>query len=211
MLRKNLVFFIPYIIFIIISSLLLIFFPKDEIHIFINRHYSNFFDIFFKVFTTLGNGWFIAALTLVLLFYRYRLALLVGISGIISGLIVQLLKRFVFEDVLRPVSHFNGVYDLHLINGVHNLSYYSFPSGHSASAFSAFLALALTTDNQLLKFIYFLIAMLVAYSRMYLSQHFLEDVFAGAIIGILITVPVYLFLYYKSNNRLDNSILGKAY
>ncbi|RZK66946.1 MAG: phosphatase PAP2 family protein [Pedobacter sp.] len=37
-------------------------------------------------------------------------------------------------------------------------------------------------------YIVFVIAVLTAYSRMYLSAHFFEDVVAGSVIGVIVTV-----------------------
>jgi membrane-associated phospholipid phosphatase len=44
--------------------------------------------------------------------------------------------------------------------------------------------LAFYTKNNPLKLIYFIIALLIAYSRMYLFEHFLRDVFAASLIGV---------------------------
>jgi undecaprenyl-diphosphatase len=58
---------------------------------------------------------------------------------------------------------------------------YSFPSGHSAVAF-AFLSFSLGSGYFLF---YYLAAIAVSSSRMYLGVHFLNDVVAGAVVGIV--------------------------
>jgi membrane-associated phospholipid phosphatase len=45
--------------------------------------------------------------------------------------------------------------------------------------------------NQLMQIILAVLAALVGYSRMYLSQHFLEDVVAGACLGIFCFAVVF--------------------
>ena len=39
-------------------------------------------------------------------------------------------------------------------------------------------------------------ACLVAFSRVYLSQHFLIDIFAGSMIGVSVTLTLYLVFYH---------------
>jgi len=65
----------------------------------------------------------------------------------------------------------------------------AFPSGHTMSAFALFglVALSLSGKN-LLGFVFFVIALLIGFSRIYLFQHFFEDVFLGAVLGFLIAV-----------------------
>lgn len=41
---------------------------------------------------------------------------------------------------------------------------------------------------------WFVLALLAAYSRIYLSQHFFADVYAGSLIGVLTTILVYYWL-----------------
>lgn len=60
----------------------------------------------------------------------------------------------------------------------------SFPSGHSASAFS--FATLLSAFYPGLISISFTTASLVAFSRVYLGEHFLSDAVAGSLIGITI-------------------------
>jgi len=50
------------------------------------------------------------------------------------------------------------------------------------------------------------VAILVAYSRIYLSQHFLTDVLAGSLIGVSIAMIVYYVFNTKLNGRLKRQI-----
>ena len=61
---------------------------------------------------------------------------------------------------------------------------YSFPSGHTAVAFTAVTVLYLTKMKPLWQ-ICLPIAALIAFSRLYLYVHFPTDVLAGALLGIL--------------------------
>ena len=67
---------------------------------------------------------------------------------------------------------FRGKHVLHLVEGIDLHSVNSFPSGHSASAFALFLCLTIIIKNKALQPIFFTIACLVAYSRVYLRNTF---------------------------------------
>jgi len=68
------------------------------------------------------------------------------------------------------------------------------PSGHSAVAFSVWMLVALISHNTLLVFIVFILALLVAQSRIARHYHTAVEVIAGSAIGILATVVIYRLL-----------------
>jgi membrane-associated phospholipid phosphatase len=205
--KANLSFLVPYFIFLCCGAVLIAINSKAATHLEFNAFHSFFFDIFFTYVTYLGDGVTALLVVIILLTVKFRYALFVGLANLVSTLITQLLKHTFFSDVVRPKKFFEGVHDLYLVSGVNNYLYHSFPSGHSTSAFSLCFALALLAKNKNLKFALFVIALLIGYSRIYLSQHFLEDVFAGSLIGVTITALV--FLCFKDNKRtsLDDSLI----
>jgi undecaprenyl-diphosphatase len=72
---------------------------------------------------------------------------------------------------------------------------FSFPSGHAATAFAA--ATVLTFFDKKRRFFYYLIAFLIAYSRIYLGCHYFLDVFIGAILGSLISKIIINYLIFQ--------------
>jgi membrane-associated phospholipid phosphatase len=69
----------------------------------------------------------------------------------------------------------------------------SFPSGHTMTAFALALFLSILIRNKFWGVLLLILAILVAYSRVYLFQHFPKDVFAGSIFGVfavLIAFPI---------------------
>lgn len=70
----------------------------------------------------------------------------------------------------------------------------SFPSSHAVNNFSA--ALVLSFFYREYKWIFFSIAALMAFSRVYVGVHYPFDVIVGAIIGLLIAFSI--ILIYKS-------------
>ena len=68
------------------------------------------------------------------------------------------------------------------------------PSGHSAIAFSIWTIISLLYPNGLVIFLVFILAVLVARSRVSAKVHSLMEVFIGALIGIMVTVFIFQFL-----------------
>jgi membrane-associated phospholipid phosphatase len=110
----------------------------------------------------------------------------------------------------RPSKYFE-IYEtcqLHLVEGIKLHSLHTFPSGHSSTSFNLFLMMALMIKNNVLKLFFFVVAALVAYSRVYISQHFLADIVAGSILGVVFIVVAWIWLEKKDKNWLDKSILS---
>ncbi len=203
-LKKNNAFLIPVLIFISAGIVFLSIFQKEEIHLWINSKHSPFFDSFFKYITHLGDGWVFPAGIAILAFVKWRNVLGLIICSLITLLLIGSLKNFVFNDVPRPVKYFEGSQELRLVEGVTMNMMKSFPSGHTTAAFAFWGFIALVIRNPKLKFTFFCIGALAAYSRMYLSQHFLEDIVAGSILGTLICI-----LSYSISSKWKKGVLDK--
>ncbi len=198
--------------FLLIGAALLFLYGKSAVHLWVNRYHSPLFDEFFKLVTQLAEGGFIALVIVSLLWFRSaKSAALVFFANITAAAVTQLLKRFVFADALRPKAFFQGVADLYFVPGVEVHSAYSFPSGHTTAAFATFFSLALLSRKKYMKLLFLLIALVIGFSRMYLSQHFFSDVYAGSIIGVTAAVLWYVFFVEKTtkvwwNNSLQEKI-----
>lgn len=209
LLYKNRYFFVPYTIFLLICGILLLLLPKTELHILSNEANSPFFDSFFRYATYLGDGAMIAVMFVILLFTKYRYAFIFLTASLLTALIVNLFKKVILHGMYRPSKYFElyESYQLHLVEGVKLHSLQSFPSGHTATAFNLFLMMALMVKNNLLKFIFFTMAILVAYSRVYISQHFLVDITVGSVIGISLIVIIWLWFETWNKNWLNHSVI----
>ncbi len=170
--------------------------PKADLHLMINGWHSSFGDAFFSAITWMGSGWMVLFLFLIFLFVRVRYAVIFGVGNLLITLLVQVGKHLLFPHALRPVAYFKGGHPLHLVEGVHMHLYNSFPSGHSATAFGIFVLLVFITRKEWLRFLYLMVAVLTAFSRVYLSQHFMADAVAGSIIGF---AGMWLTVYYFDN------------
>jgi membrane-associated phospholipid phosphatase len=126
---------------------------------------------------------------------RFQYALTALVAFLLSGLTAQLLKRLAFSGALRPKAFFDKSGQvLHWVDGVEVHLHNSFPSGHATTAFSVFCLLSLLAVRKGWGGFWFALALLAAYSRVYLGQHFFGDIFAGSLIGVGTTVACYLLL-----------------
>ncbi len=122
-----------------------------------------------------------------------------------SGATVQIIKNT--TKCPRPKAFFTNGEIIHYIQGVEIYQTNSFPSGHTASAFALFLTLTLATKNNFLKLVFFICALLVSYSRVYLAQHFPIDILVGSFLGIVFTLLVFIIIENKyKSNVLDHSL-----
>jgi len=187
-----------------VAGAFLLIYSKTVIQLYLNHFHSDFFDVFFKYWTWLGSGWIaLGLIVFILVFVDFRWGILLTIDGVITGIIVQGLKKIIFDDVLRPVAVLKN---LHLVQGVDMHYYNSFPSGHTAIAFALFFAIACMLKIKSAKWFFFIVALLIGCSRIYLSQHFLPDVLVGSMIGTIIFLLT-LWLFGNKWSKWDMPIL----
>ncbi len=183
---------------------------KHNAFIAINDNYSSFGDFAFPIITMLGEVYLIIPMILYLLLRNIKLGMGLLIAYGLSALSVQFIKYGLGIDNIRPITYFytNKWYTVHTISNYINNNYYSFPSGHTATAFSIFCYVAFTVENNAQKIFCFTIAAFIGYSRIYLAQHFVSDVLAGACIGIFFAILAYLYFY--KNEKISSAFLHKS-
>jgi len=198
-------FFLGFLVLMTVSILLLVFFSKADSFIMLNAYHVKALDYFFIVYTNVGDGIFSIGLAIILIFYRrILLAIEIVIAFLLSGAIVQLLKYFF--PMPRPSVFLANAHYNHFIENVTLTGHASFPSGHSASAFALATLLSLFDKNKNRSYLYLLGAMLVAYSRIYLGQHFLQDVFWGSIDGFISALIVYFVIKKNISRRSAKNV-----
>ncbi|WP_299583599.1 phosphatase PAP2 family protein [Mucilaginibacter sp.] len=186
-LKQIRLFFIIYLILLCACLTVKVMFTKEVIYFAVNSKNYSFGDEIAPYITDIGNGWTIIILSALLVLYNYRTAFLMITSYAITSILAQVAK-FIF-DAPRPILLYKDKLNLiHLVKGVDMLQYHSFPSGHTVTAFSAAVVIAYLTKNKKWSILLLIIAAAVGYSRMYLSEHFFEDVTVGSVIGVVITV-----------------------
>jgi membrane-associated phospholipid phosphatase len=142
-------------------------------------------DIFFKYFTNIGDGLFWLLWGSIIIIKKGKKYLPLLLSAVIfSTLLTQISKQVIYPDEPRPLQAIADQSLVHYVSGVTVHSINSFPSGHTATAFTFILVLALFSQTIKWLILGFVAAILVAYSRIYLGQHFPLDVGAGMLVAV---------------------------
>ena len=205
LIKKNKWFFIPLIILWVVFVVLLFAYSKVELHLLLNSYHPKFLDAFFMYYTEVG-GWLPFAIVGLLLFYKFGAALLVLVPQLLVALPIYIIKQM--YDSPRPNAYFNQMQmEFPKVAGIDFHCTNSFPSGHTTAAFAMFLSLIFLVKNPVLKFLFFMLALMVGYSRVYLSQHFAADVFCGSIIGVVFAFAYVIFQTRMHRPWMDKSLL----
>jgi len=172
----------------------------------INSHHNEIADQFFKYFTHYGDGVMWVPLGLFCFFFKRKYFIAVLAGAIISTLLAQFLKRIVYPEELRPISYLSESFPVHQIAGVEMRRLHSFPSGHTTTAFTMALIMSHMINKKVWSILLPLLALIAAYSRVYLAQHFPTDLLAGMCIGIVSAI-LSLLVYKKIIRRLNERVV----
>ncbi|UTW62290.1 phosphatase PAP2 family protein [bacterium SCSIO 12741] len=196
-------FIYPYLAYLVVGGIFLLNVNRAESHEILNQFFWAPLHPFFAYITHLGDGLTLAIVAAILLMLNFRATIFMALSGMLAGGITQFLKHQFFDDVVRPVFYFNhfhpGEFMPQVVPGVQTLIHNSFPSGHSTASFAMFCTLAMITRRPSFRVIFFFAALIIAYSRVYLSQHFFVDTYVGSFIGISGTLIIYHLLQWLEN------------
>ena len=142
-----------------------------------------FLDTLIGLITRLGEET-IGIVLLCLIFWciSKKIAYVIGVAFFLSGLTVQGMKicfrierPWVIDPTFEPVP-----------GAKEYATGYSFPSGHTQSATAFYGALGSQVKPVIFKVILFAIPVLVAFSRLYLGVHTLQDVLVSLVITFLL-------------------------
>lgn len=159
---------------------------------YINRNLRfKIMDYFNIAITYLGSDVFALGLLLALALLPNNVfrpfSLQTAIALILTTITVQILKYTIKRK--RP---FELMEDIKYIKI--GTDQYSFPSGHTASSFTIAVSFGLLTNNFMFTLAYFLLAIMVGFSRVYLAVHYPSDVMCGALIGSFFAILVHIFI-----------------
>jgi undecaprenyl-diphosphatase len=148
------------------------------------------FRILMILSTRCGDGWLWYALGLILFFYggahRFDAIAAAGAAAVVGIFLFRALKRTSHRD--RPCD-----IEPHCWSSILPPDRYSFPSGHSITAFAVSVSVGLFYPQ--LMFSLLTAAVLIAASRIILGMHFLSDVIVGSGIGVLLAVASFHLFY----------------
>jgi undecaprenyl-diphosphatase len=138
------------------------------------RHRVGWLDWFFIALSWIGRlglVWIVIALVLALMWRRPAILVMTIAADVCATLLSDLGKALIPRH--RPFEHQLGPHS----------STHSFPSGHAATSFACATVLAHYAPR--LRVPLFVLAALIAFSRVYNGMHYPTDVLAGAVLGVL--------------------------
>ncbi|ASZ12901.1 phosphatase PAP2 family protein [Chitinophaga pendula] len=186
--RQTRVLLIPFLCLLLGVLIIKFLYTKEEIYYYVNGLHFAAGDVFFPLVTELGSTTMALLVIFVLLCVSYRKGFIAatgfvftaGIGAILKQLFGAPRPKLFFEQALREIYYVKGVTVLS--------NHLSFPSGHSICAFTSATLLTYLVPRKAWGVLFLLLAMLVGYSRLYMSQHFFEDVAMGASLGVFLTL-----------------------
>lgn len=209
-------FMIPTLLYLNAGLALAFFVPHGEEVLWFNHWRQEPLNTLFRMATQLGEVFAYVVCVLFFLWWRYRLALIIALAGLITIPTVHVLKRQIgaprpatyFEEQSRPEA-LVIVPDDDPVTG-----HTSFPSGHTFAAFSLYSLVALSLQERFRRprmgLAMAFLAILVGLSRIFLAQHFLSDILFGAVLGLgMGSLWWYLGLKLKRYPALERGLSGK--
>ncbi len=155
--------------------------------------FSNLITVFFVLIVMSG-------------FFMYQERKTKYIVVLILSFFLAILSSYLLKFILmrtRPeglITHTISIFNLLII-----FNDYSFPSAHTMTVFSVLPVLDL--EFKKIKPLWIFISLMIAVSRIYLNQHYLSDVVAGAIFGYFLGEFI---LKVEKKNGLAKRILQKV-
>jgi membrane-associated phospholipid phosphatase len=157
---------------------------------------SPFWDNFFTYVTMLGEQYFVI-FVISWIFWNYSKK-----NGFILSYIFtfSMLLNNLAKDIAHTQRPFDAIKDLNSVR-VETALGYSFPSGHTQSATTLFMSLAQIFRGRSTYIIAAFIALLVAFSRVYLRVHWPIDVAGGLILGLVVSFTFFPLLSKMYENQ----------
>ncbi len=212
-LSQNRIFLVPYAIIFCAACMVIAFTDKVQLHLYFNSLLQPTFSFFFKYFTFLGDGIFVISIAALIIIFNVRMGLTTLLAYGMSAGFTQGIKYAFFGDADRPQLYFEKIYvPLQVVPDLleEQHLHHSFPSGHTTAAFALFFCLSFLSEKMSSKIFFFFMALTVAFSRVYLSQHFFEDITAGSFVAVFFSTIVCWFFYHSKVankfNKLDKPI-----
>lgn len=161
---------------------------------------------FLKFITNLGKAGilYIVIVAILLIFKKTRKhGIIIGVAVFISVALCYILKYSVSRP--RPYTIENSLYYTYWIQTGKTIeSSFSFPSGHTTCASALAFTLIFLTKKKY-RYLYLLIPIFMAYTRIYFSVHYFTDCLTGLFIGLFgafVSIKLYECLITK---KLNNS------
>lgn len=183
------------LLFLIGLGIALLNIEKGTLHLSLNAYHAPLLDWVMRIYTRFADYGIYIAVLILLIFYKAGWASLLALNAAAATIVVQVLKRII--NAPRPLLWFSDNLpdvQLQLVEGFPMAYHLSCPSGHTITFFTLCLTLSWVCAceaktplrSYMPQVILFLLAVLGAYSRIYLSMHFAFDIWCGAALALIV-------------------------
>ena len=165
-------------------------------------------SFFMAIFSAIGNAG-VCWIVICALLLAFRKTRKIGAITFVCLLTEWILNDFVLKNIFlrqRPFDYYPWITTV-----ITPPSGFSFPSGHSASSFAC--AAAIWFQNKKLGKPAFVLATLIAFSRMYFCVHYFTDVLAGCTFGFLVSFVIIKIIFPNVFDSYKRSVYksGKSF
>lgn len=159
---------------------------------------NKYLDVLMPIVTFMGSLGFVW-ITIAVYLMLYRQYRMIGNVLIITLAISTSVGEGIIKHIVKRARPCNYQDDINML--ISRPSTYSFPSGHTLSSFAAAEMLSMYFSPY--KLIFIGIAVLIAFSRLYLYVHYPSDIIAGIIIGTLCSRLIFITIQEGYLLRFD--------
>ena len=190
---------------------------------------TQWFTFLMILITTMGSSSFLVAIIVIAIFgVDFKKGFLLFQLLLWTGLVTEILKILVafprpdfvdnrvfnLEFGIKNTSPFSGngskgifpllekpILKSFRLQEAFTLSPFGFPSGHVALTTALWGGIATVFNNRIIRILTPFVIVSMAFSRVYLGRHFIEDVIGGAIVGLIFLV---VFTYFLKSSLKDD-------
>jgi membrane-associated phospholipid phosphatase len=197
---ENKYFYGAVVLFALLEGIVLAVVPKTGVTLWVNGHWNKVLDGLLLSVNNIGTTLFSAVVVALLgLGKGWRIALKAAVCLLAVMAVTQFAKHVLFPGTPRPALCFDSG-ALRFVEGVKQLQTESFPSGHTSASFALATFFALYWPNKRWHWVLALLAFAVGYARVYLAQHFITDVYAGMLIGVIVATLTFVYVGFIFRN-----------
>lgn len=152
-----------------------------------HRFLKNISEEAIRDFTSFGNPFLLLIISAMFVGITTRLSYIA--LGLLSiEVLCWIIKYFYYKKRPKEEAHSNIP---------ERINAGSFPSLHSARSSFVFVSLFMLTDNLIFKILFITLIAIVGLTRILLRKHYLSDIIAGYVIGILTSITLKFLGFLK--------------